>query len=398
MGIFKAEHQHKTASEDQLTSRIFGGLSIMDKRYVLIPFLLELTKDKQVSKLKELHEFLDQLSVTDINKIEVKLWNRFGDRYPDVYIDNISKYLVVVEVKENTRADPNQIVEQYCEANNYDKVILYFLLTKDREEPDAIRDAKTDLQTQGINANIYWRQWKQIWYWLKEISPMIKATDGNLLKDLKILLEDKGMADFTGISANWFDEEVANSLKKLNDLYTQLQYLVLSLREVKNGKTELDRLKLIEHPDGVFYSEVPKNLKPEDTNKYKVAPYFDVQYQDKEWNKKSELDAACIFVTAVPSESRLTVGFWNDKVPEEKWDEIQKKASDNGLAPKEIDLERGEYEIEVRYDLIGGTSTNKESQEIELKDIIEKIEIVRDFTRGVYGIKKTKSHKLSKKG
>jgi hypothetical protein len=45
MAIFEAEHRRKTTSEDQLTSRIFGALDIMDKCNVLYEFLLKLSKN-----------------------------------------------------------------------------------------------------------------------------------------------------------------------------------------------------------------------------------------------------------------------------------------------------------------------------------------------------------------
>ena len=54
MAIFEAELQRKTAPEDQLTSRVFGALSIMDKRNVQIPFLRKLIEASRDGQLQHL--------------------------------------------------------------------------------------------------------------------------------------------------------------------------------------------------------------------------------------------------------------------------------------------------------------------------------------------------------
>jgi len=387
MAIFEAEHRHRTASEDQLTSRIFGALSIMDKCSVLVPFLCRLTSS-QSNQLKQLNESVNRLTDGQKKGLEVRLWEHFGKRtygegYPDVYIE-LPKYRIVIEVKEVAQATCGQIVRQYRATRNDEKEIIYFLLTNDDEEPRAVEDAKKKLKS----AKIFWTQWKQVWEWLRAITngdQKLSSTDKSLLEDLVKLLEDKGMSDFTTIKGEWFTNEVAESIDKLNKLFTELQYLGLSLRNNKPGIKDLELEEYINDKGRVipldFFPRPEWSLKP--GNNQMVPDYIWLQYKDKRWKRHTSLKKAYIYICAVPQERKLPIGFYNE-IFDDEWQRLKQEAEQARFTPEKMGSEKGRCWIEVNRHLIEDGTASLQSQEIRRDTLLKELENIRDFVRSHY--------------
>jgi hypothetical protein len=382
MAIFEAEHQRKTASEDQLTSRIFGALSIMNKDKVLIPFLCKLIEADPSSQADLITGRLSGLLGAAQGLPRIALWEHFGYRCPDVYI-HIPKYLIVIEVKERTRATSDQIVAQYRSVKEYyDGDFAYYLLTKDEGENQAIID-EARKRLEGHAARICWVRWKQVWEWLKCIAEdqEITGTDKHLLNDLVLYLGDKKMKHATEIKAEWFSPEVVSSVNYLNDLYKEMQLVVQDLRETKI----IERLGL-EQSDNVFDSDLAKRLG--ETSEQSIAPsYVSIIYKDRGWEGTAELQNGCIHISAYLSEEpRFVVGFWNEDVSDDTWEYIQTRANTRGLRPESLGSSKGKNEIDVTLDLIGGKSERKEVKENILGTLSDALEQMRDFVRECYEI------------
>lgn len=399
MAIFEAEHRHKTAPEDQLTSRIFGALAIMDKHNVLFEFLLKLA-DGQDNQLRNLRNSL--ISLVDKDNLNIELWAYFGERYhgegyPDVYIEGIPNYLMVIEVKENTKATSDQIINQFrsarkeCRENQ--KEIAYFLLTKDEESPqDVIREAENRLKR--YDARIFWIQWTQVWKWLTEIrdekTQLLKGANEGLLTDLIQLLGDKGMKDATEIKCEWFTGEVAESVDKLNRLYGEICLMVLKLHK------ELDSLELKESGEDKleFYSPEGNTMtmcqrKPSrDKDKNLVPSSIEMNYKDKRW-KAQLLRNADIFVEANISQACFSVGFYNGNISETECTKLEEAAEKKRLHTERDFIGKGKLYVAIRYYLTGNTPDNRETKDVTFDALKSSLRNIRDFVREYYGIEHT---------
>jgi hypothetical protein len=316
----------------------------------------------------------------------VILWEHFGYRCPDVYI-YLPDYLIVIEVKEHTRATSDQIVEQYNSAKKYNNV-AYFLLTNNEEDSQAIAEAKIRLK--GFSNKIEWVKWTQVWKWLREIqeNPTISSTDQGLLIDLIQLLEVKGMKDATEIKYEWFTEDVARSLDKLNKLYREICLMVLKLRP------KLDSLGLQEYEEGDkeagFYFELPNKKASNDIDKHLVPSTIEMLYRDKKWKQKPSLKDACIDIVTDLSEPSFSVGFCLDHVSisDEDWDALETVARQKGLDPLREPSRKGTWDVGIWRYLIGGGFNNGESKEITFEELENSLKKIRDFAREYYGLSK----------
>jgi len=384
MAIFEAEHQNRTTSEDLLTSRIFGALSVMDKRNVLIPFLRHLIKVSQDDQLKNnIDNTLNDLSAKKTSKLDELrfiLWEHFGYRCPDVYI-HIPKYLIVIEVKEHTKATSDQIVEQYNSVKGEagKNEVAYFLLTNDEEDSQAIADAKTKLKHYATK--IEWVKWKQVWKWLKDIlkeKEIADTTDERLLNDLIQLLEDKEMMYATGIKPAWFTKDVATSIEKINDLYRELRLIVLDFR------LKLDELELKKPEKDLLDFEKPNPKKPSD-EQVLVSPWIQIRYRDKKWRKTS-LKNAYLFILAdlTLQEPDFSVGFYTPDKSDEECDDLEASAREKVLDHWRDPPKRGKRGIGICKYLLNGSSNNKNS--VTMTQLEESLKEMRDFVREYYKI------------
>lgn len=400
MAIFEAEHRHKTASEDQLTSRIFGALAILDKRNILFQFLLKLAS-AQGHQLMKLHNYLVGLTDEDRDKLEVKLWAHFGHRhygegYPDVYIEGVPKCLIVIEAKENTKATSEQIIKQYHSVIRGDhgeseNDVVYFLLTKDEVKPRVVGEAKKRLKRH--DAKICWVQWKQVWRWLSEIrdeeTRPFSATDKGLLKDLIQLTEDKGMASFTGIRSEWFTEQIASSLDSLNRLFVESQYLALSLRNPEGRGRGISELGLIEQRGKDFFRiyEVPKQKAAPTENQRIIPEWIELLYKDVQWRGRRDLSKAAIYIS-VGLGTGLSIGFYKERVAcrSKEWGRLQKEASKLGLRFDPEPPTKEKADVYVYRSLLEASGGGAEPQLVNREHVLKALEGIRDFVRRSYEI------------
>ena len=384
MAIFEAERRHKTTSEDQLTSRIFGALSILDTSSVLSPFLVKLVTASQGALAKEMRSLLALLSDTQTNTPHIELWARFGQRCPDVCI-SIGRYLVLIEVKESTKATADQITEQYCAVKRMSPghEPIYYLLSNDDRDSLAVDAAKARLKNDG--RKLFLVRWSEVWEWLDGISrakAIRGTTDERLVADLVRLLEVRQMKQFKEIKCAWFTEETARSVSKINDLYTELRLLVLHLIP------RLEELELEEHETGCLNLEVPKPKKPTDLQVL-VSPQIEIKYTDRRW--KPSMRNAYLSIYADLQESSFSIGFCHSSMSEEDCDALEAAAQNEGFYPSREPPKKGKTDIGIWRDLIEGPSIEESTRAISGKELLDAVKDMRDFVRRHYGIE----HKLS---
>ena len=380
MAIFEAEHRRRTTSEDQLTSRIFGALSIVEIRSVLTPFLVKLITASQEALPKELMGLLDLLSDTQTNTPHVELWARFGLRCPDVCV-KVGKYLVLIEVKENTKATADQIVEQYNAAKKESpgQELVYCLLSNKDEDSLAVDAAKARLKHDG--RKLFSVRWNQVWEWLDSISGdkgISGTTDERLLKDLVGLLEDRQMKQATEIKSAWFTEETARSVRKINELYTELRLMVSYLIP------RLEELELKEHEAGCLNLEVAKPKKPAD-EQVLVSPQIEIKYADRRW--KRSLRSGYLSIYADLLESSFSVGFCNSSMSDEDCDALEDAAIKEGFYASREPPKKGRTDIGIWRDLIEGPCSEESGEAISRKELVDSVKDMRDFVRRYYGIR-----------
>lgn len=398
MSVFESEIRHKTSPEDQLTSSVFGALAIMDKRSVLLPFLLRLIGG-QDEKLRNLCSLLDKLTDDDRENLEVKLWKRFGSRqywegYPDVYIERIPGCLIAIEVKvrKNT-VSSDQIVRQYRAIRGEGRgegQVFYLLLTNDDTLPDkAINEARTQLP----DASISWCRWTHVWRCLSDMRDdkvlALGGTDRGLLDNVIRLLEDKGMCDFTGIKSEWFTEQIAESVEYLNKLFVELQHLALSLRQPEGGEIGIAQLGLEEQDGKDFFRiyDVPKG-KPEPTDNQRMLPRWIVlAYRDKLWRRRKNLSKAGIYLSCDIGRG-FRVEFCKEEVTHggSESKRLQEEAENEGFGFESIDPSKGKADVYVYRDLLELSSAGTESQVLTREQAIEALAAVRDFGRRFYRV------------
>jgi hypothetical protein len=209
--------------------------------------------------------------------------------------------------------------------------------------------------------------------------------------DLIHLLEVKGMKDATDIKREWFSEEVAKSVDKLNRLYAEICLMVLKLRK------KLDSLELREYVEGKgeasfgFCSErgMYTHRRPSyDKDKQLVPSSIEMLYKDRKWGKAS-LKEAVIFINAGLSEPSFSLGFYNKDISEECCNALEDDAVKKGFHPERETGKNGKLNIFISHYLIGGNSDNGESKDMTFDELENSLRQIRDFVRGHYGTKQT---------
>ena len=191
MSIFAAELQGKRnceeISEDELTSRVFGVLDIIDRkilRSVLNYCNIQITED-------------------DAKKLKIDFWQEYHavsekkGVEPDIILTLNKKLLVYIECKLESRGNASQLEEEYrigkeCGSNKFHLVYLTNTLTTPLEVNEAEKKLKLETET------IRWVNWIKIYEILDREKSSIRAetTERKLLEDLINLLEEMNMAPF----------------------------------------------------------------------------------------------------------------------------------------------------------------------------------------------------------
>lgn len=264
MSIFEAEVRHRAGDEDVLTSRIFGALSIVDKRTVLAPFLTDLGLS---------------LAEEEIPSLSVSLWNAYGDTEPDVIIES-SAQLVFIEVKLGSSASCEQLEREYKHGRKAKDKFSLFLVTRDFREPEAVGEALGALSAHFPDAKITWIRWQQIYAILKEIAQRedVDTVSRNLVNDLLSLLSAKGLRGTVGIKEKWLQEVMA-SQKSLSLLCDEIGIFIQEL----NYRAGEEGLKPVT-PGGTS-SNIDRDGRGSslgDPSNW-FPKYFEFAYKDESW-------------------------------------------------------------------------------------------------------------------
>ena len=213
MSLFEAEVRRRTGEEDLLTSKVFGSLSILDRKAVLLPFLRSIGFN---------------FTENEIPSLKIELWNIYGNVEPDVIIES-SQRLAFIEVKLDSPSSREQLEKEYRQGSKIKKQFSLLLLTKDSRIPQAVIEAKEALIKDFLKAEINWMRWQQIYPILQDINKgAIDQVSHSLLSEILRLLESKSLRGTTGIRVEW----LANSVQSQESLSLLCEEIAIIAQEL----------------------------------------------------------------------------------------------------------------------------------------------------------------------
>jgi|GEM_PF-3173720 hypothetical protein len=352
--IYEAEitRKAKQQNENQLTSRVFGALAMLDNERVLLPFLKLLATDVplgQDSNDPVLAEIVSWES-TSVRSSKILLWRYVGIRCPDVYI--ATPIPIVIEVKQNIKPRAGQLIPQYQEAHKEafemkeNKGLAYFLLTKDLQEPPEVKRAEGELRREFPDAKIHWRSWLNVPKWLKVIAnaPDLDEVSKTLIEATIKLLEDFEMMREPHIKKEWFDKSISKSLEEVEELTKEIR---LIYRRVSAKIKEYDLEELDQEPSSKKRAWF--NYADEKPDHDWIPKFFEFYYKPKRWKYKHKRgkeeeeasrgpDLYIVFDLTARWEG-IRVGLWWDKAQKEHFDEIEGRLKENPNIKIKLDYE-----------------------------------------------------------
>jgi len=335
--IYEAEitRKAKQQNENQLTSRVFGALAMLDNERVLLPFLKLLATDVplgQDSNDPVLAEIVSWES-TSVRSSKILLWRYVGIRCPDVYI--ATPIPIVIEVKQNIKPRAGQLIPQYQEAHKEafemkeNKGLAYFLLTKDLQEPPEVKRAEGELRREFPDAKIHWRSWLNVPKWLKVIAnaPDLDEVSKTLIEATIKLLEDFEMMREPHIKKEWFDKSISKSLEEVEELTKEIR---LIYRRVSAKIEEYDLEELDRDPSSGrrewfnYYDEKPDHDW--------IPKFFEFYYKHKRWKEEEKAwrdPRLYITFDLTARWEGIRVGLYWAETPKEHIDEIEERLKEN---------------------------------------------------------------------
>lgn len=264
MSIFEAEVRHRTGEEDQLTSKVFGSLSILDKRVVLVPFLEALGLS---------------LTESEIPTLTVSLWKMYGDVEPDVIIES-TEQMAFIEVKLDSPVSHDQLEKEYRRGMKSKKPFSLFLLNKDFRLPPAVMEAKEHLSKDFPDVKINWVRWQQIYPILIELKSRdaLDPVSRSLLSEVLRLLEAKRLRGTMGIKPEWLTKAAGSQ-----------EYLSLLCEEIAVIAQELNSRAIPEGLEPVTPGGTASNLDRDGRGASLGDPsgwfprYLELAYKDSNW-------------------------------------------------------------------------------------------------------------------
>jgi len=224
--ISKTGSNLTSASEDLLTSSIFGPMRYLPGSELLIPVLQ-----------KARNIFDKNLSINDSDDPIVNFWPRYDNCEPDIEI-KFNKHLIFVEAKflsgksgdydveesvsnyEKEKAASNdQLIREFIDlkiqSRDRDYSLIY--LTAHRafpeEDIDGSLEAADHLEnvlSSEFKENVFWLSWLDIWDYLNNTRNTFNKYSQIISNDIRKHLERLGLKHFTGFS---FEEnEMVNQL------------------------------------------------------------------------------------------------------------------------------------------------------------------------------------------
>ena len=198
-------------SEDVLTSNVFGVMKNCDYNFFLKPWLESIGL---------------KIPTEDIEKAKFSFWPSFVDgTEPDVVID-MPNYFIVIEAKylSNLGNDKTQLSREISQGAKEakSKEFLLICITSDFDYPEVLPKDK----------NIYWTSWQKLFPFLSNV--FTNSNDNcttRWLKDLKELLDYKGLTGFTGFENIYTGEPMSfqQYTDKLKNIGQQFSNLILEV-------------------------------------------------------------------------------------------------------------------------------------------------------------------------
>lgn len=351
MAIYQAEIVGKHTEEDRLTSRVFGALAILDKKKVVAPFLVQLTRCQPIPD-------------GEIDSLVIKFWEYCDGCYPDVWIETDSQ-LIVIEVKKDSKATPDQLAKQFKAtakwAKESRKELTYLLVTNDGKKSKAVSEGQDQLKRRWPDAQIEWASWPDVREYLNSIKKEVHAdtVSVRLLEDTIDLLESYGMKKPTGLDPTWLDKSMKESLQVLYKMAREVNVVIkdLDLKAAKQGLSPLNPRP--------FYTT--KKFERDDPNSW-IMEYYSFPYKDSRWKRitKADWDGAYLYVDFWPG-SHVAVGFYNGKASDDQIrrtrDQLSRPTAFPGLDP--YDFERPNQKLDIHYEM--------DREEVKGRDIADKL-------------------------
>lgn len=338
VSIYEAEIRHKSGAktvEDQLTSRVFGALTMLPRDKVLLPFLCCLV---DVLPSQEKDAVLSKLKNSQPQMISLDLWKYTGTNYPDVRVE-LDDIVLVIEIKKDSKPTTRQIMEQYKNTNDWllkEKVrrsFLYFLLTNDDTQPAEVASAQKELQRNFPKAQIHWIRWPQVWKGLKGIfeSQTIEGIGKELLYQTIKLLEAENMNGPTGFKKEWFSNDVIKALDNVQELCQEIRATVGEvIAKVAESSIEYFDNNF---PTGRSDTRKERLRSPDEW----ILHNFDFYFKDKDWKRVDNgEDDPCLYIAfwLKSNNTGADIGFWWSKLRNQDKEAIieqtKEKAKKNG--------------------------------------------------------------------
>lgn len=398
VSIYEAEIRGKPRTqivEDQLTSRVFGALSMLPPEIVLLPFLRQLAEGKAPSS--ETDRVLARVASwkpSDVELLQIHLWEYIDNTCPDVCIMTPSTLLVIEAKKDSEPDKEKQLKPQFRDARkkaqDTGRELAYFLLTKVDRSALAWR-AQEELRGEFRDADIriHWRSWTQVWEWLRNVKRESlgktgKDTQLNLLEATLRLLEGKNMSikGPTGFKAKWFGNDVITALENVEELCDEIGATI-------NSVTREARLRGLEVVGDTPHkkSVLRKLSAPADW----VQRYFEFYFRDAEWKLvKDPWKDPSLFISfgLEAGSAGIQVGlYWHCRLEESVIDEIREHANQKGFDPAYSGDEL--YVYNYRDSSLVGMETGEQA----VKTLVERLEEMRSFANELGVLRKALGHK-----
>lgn len=208
-----------SASEDLLTSSIFGPMRYLPARELLIPVLQ-----------KARNIFGKRLSISETSDPGVTFWPRYDRCEPDIEI-KFNEHLIFVEAKflsgksgdyvaedsvsnyeKEKAASSDQLIREFTDLKiqnrGRDYSLIYLTAHRTFPKSDIDRSLKAARLSENVLAskfkeNVFWLSWLDIWDYLYNTRNTSNKYSQIISVDIRKHLERLGLKHFTGLS---FDE------------------------------------------------------------------------------------------------------------------------------------------------------------------------------------------------
>ncbi len=176
--MFDADIRHRVAPEDILTSRVFGGISLMSPD--LVQDCIRVLGSSEPPSAS----------------VHVEFWPSFLTRTPDVVLRSES-WSLWIEAKAGSPLTPQQLIDEYRDGLPLSQIFELTAVTGDATAPSAVAEANERLRKDGVLVSpIRWTSWMRLHQWLHGIDHT--TTDGRLASEVMRYMEHVNLGGFYG--------------------------------------------------------------------------------------------------------------------------------------------------------------------------------------------------------